>query len=306
MRQIDAGDIVEPPVERVAEDLELVAELADGPASPVGAVGVAAERGAVELAGALEAGLDETEDVLEAGGFTELEGGDVGDDPLLLAIVVRRIDVGHVRPARALLVRERNQPLRIRFGMRGQVARVGTGSEHRIDRRREQEVERHECRRSQRQHIVDHAGQAVAIAVAIVGDKIVGQRVARPQAQAHPHVLAADLAEPLVAEQVALETVAALNLAGDAQRGNLAQREIERAFQMARVEVAKAANHIAAELVGRLGAGVQHRAAGSVAPEQRALRPFEHLDRAEIVKRGATHPADLDFVEVRQHRGPRA
>src|SRR3546814_8800096 len=82
------------------------------------------------------------------------------------------------------------------------------------------------------------------------------------------------------------------DITGDAQQQRvIEQRHIDRALALGQAVVAAAQRRVTAELILGFGRGVEHRAAGGIAAEQRALRAWSRCRR-----RSEEHTSELQSL----------
>ena len=142
--------------------------------------------------------------------------------------------------------------------------------------------------------------------IGVLDERRVRERVVRLDRQRHTTALAVELAELIAVQQIVDVAVALDDVEGAAQQHGVGQRHVEHALDFEQFEIAEARAHERFGLVRRFRRRVQHRAAGRVAAEQRALRAFQHLHGLEIVEGRGAADRERHFVQIRDHRRGRA
>jgi hypothetical protein len=121
-------------------------------------------------------------------------------------------------------------------------------------------------------------------------DRVVLDVVRQIEHQARAQRGIADVVEMIRADtgDVVLITLAELLVDAQAHARPVAQRRVDDRLRTPQVIIAPGLLGVAFEGIGRLAWHQQHRTAGRVAAEQRALRAFEHLHVLQVEERART------------------
>ena len=125
--------------------------------------------------------------------------------------------------------------------------------------------------------------RARRVGIIAVEHGVIVEALARPPGEADPLRPVVAIVELLAGDDIGREAVALLALAGDAQHqfiGN--DRDVEHPFIDLVAVIAVLHRGVAVIVAGRPVRLEQHGTTGRVAAEQRALRPFQHLDIGQV------------------------
>ncbi len=177
-----------------------------------------------------------------------------------------------------------------------------------------EELQSAEWRRPAGKHL---EGRAVVVRVGVRGDRVVFEIRSQLGDHAEPRGDVIGIVEILRADRrLVVEVSPALHVIdAEPDLERFGQRHVDHALHAPHVVVAGRTLEIALELAGRPVRHQQHRAAGGVAAEQRALRPLQHLHVLQVEqvadgdaiagrgRRGAARPHDIGEIDADRWRG---
>ena len=130
-----------------------------------------------------------------------------------------------------------------------------------------------------------------------------------PQHREPPGLLVQPAGLVVQGADIDIVAVALVEIAGGADRQRVGQRDVDGALQRNMVEIAITALQVAFDPVGAGRGGVdEYRPTGRIRADQRALRPAQYFDVADVVEarggqhRRLKHAVDVDRDPVRDRR----